>query len=205
MNYKIDQDRLQDICKNCNSPVDYLRGYGRYLSHLLSRLDYGAVGEVIKVFSQARERDSTIFFVGNGGSAATASHFSQDLGEVGRKTGGPCFRTLSLTDNVSFITAMGNDYGYEAIFTGQLSNLFKRGDVLVAISASGKSRNVVQAVKLVKQLGGITVGLVGFDGGDLLKMCDYVVHVVANKGEYGPVEDIHLVLDHMITSYLMWR
>lgn len=205
MDHKIDQDGLQEICKNCNNPVDYLRSYEKYLSYLLSRLDYEAVGKVIEVFSQARDRDAMIFFVGNGGSAATASHFAQDLGEVHRKTGGSCFRTLSLTDNVSFITAMGNDYGYDAIFTGQMSNLFKKEDILVAISASGNSPNVVQAVKLARQLGGITIGLVGFDGGELLKICNHVIHVLANKGEYGPVEDIHLALDHMITSYLMWR
>jgi D-sedoheptulose 7-phosphate isomerase len=205
MSTKITQDRLEDFCQKCNSPIEYLRGYERYLSQLLAGLDFNAVGEVIKVFNQARERAATIFFIGNGGSAATASHFAQDLGEVGRKTGGPCFRTLSLTDNVSFITAMGNDYGYETIFICQMNNLFRKGDVLVAISASGNSPNVVQGVKLARELGGITIGLVGFDGGELLKLCDYVIHVEANKGEYGPVEDIHLVLDHMITSYLTWR
>lgn len=205
MSHKINQDRLQEICKNCNDPVDYLRGYERYLSQLLAGLDYNAISEVIDVFNQARDRDATIFFVGNGGSAATASHFAQDLGEVGRKTGSPSFRTLSLTDNVSFITAMGNDYGYETIFTCQLSNLFRKGDVLVAISASGNSPNVIQAAEMARELGGITIGLVGFDGGELLKICNHVIHVGTNKGEYGPVEDIHLVLDHMITSYLTWR
>jgi len=184
---------------------DNLRKYGDYLYNLLSRLNYDNVGKIIDCFSEARNRGSTIFFIGNGGSAATASHFAQDLGEVGRKSGNKHFRTLSLTDNVPFITAMGNDYGYEKIFTGQLDNLFKKDDILVAISASGNSPNVIEAVKLVKSLGGITIGFVGFDGGRLKTLCDFVVHVEANKGEYGPVEDIHLIIDHMITSYIVWR
>ena len=190
--------------KGFNAP-DNLRKYSNYVYGLLSKINYDNIGKIIDCFSEARSRGSTIFFIGNGGSAATASHFAQDLGEVGRKSGKKHFRTLSLTDNVPFITAMGNDYGYEKIFTGQLNNLFKEGDILVAISASGNSPNVIEAVKLVKTLGGVTIGLVGFDGGRLKSLCDFVIHVEANKGEYGPVEDIHLIIDHMITSYIVWR
>ncbi len=190
--------------QNCNTS-DNLKKYGNYLYDLLSRLNYDIIDRIIDCFNKARSRGSTIFFIGNGGSAATASHFAQDLGEVGRKSGKKHFRTLSLTDNVSFITAMGNDYGFEKIFTGQLDNLFKEDDILVAISASGNSPNVIEAVKLVKKLGGVTIGFVGFDGGRLKNLCDLVVHVEANKGEYGPVEDIHLIIDHMITSFIVWR
>ncbi len=85
-----------------------------------------------------------------------------------------------------------------------MKNLYNTGDVFVAISASGNSPNVGKAVKLVKERGGATVALVGFDGGVLADLCDHVIHVVSNKGEYGPVEDIHLVIDHMITSYIIW-
>lgn len=158
---------------------------------------------VSKCFLDAREKGATIFFVGNGGSAATASHFAQDLSEVGRKAKVRSFKTLSLTDNVSFLTAVGNDYGYDKVFLIQLLELFNKGDVFVAISASGNSPNVIEAVKFAKEKGGITVGLVGFDGGKLVDLCDHVIHVVSNKGEYGPVEDIHMTLDHMITSFLM--
>jgi len=152
---------------------------------------------------EARDHDKTIYFVGNGGSAATASHFSQDMGEVGRKIKARGFRTQSLNDNVSALTAISNDYGYEQVFALQIQNNFDSGDVLVVISASGNSPNVVKAVELAKQIGGTTVGLVGFDGGRLAQICDHVVHVQSNKGEYGPVEDIHLVLNHMIVSYLI--
>jgi D-sedoheptulose 7-phosphate isomerase len=103
------------------------------------------------------------------------------------------------------MTALANDAGYETIFTGQMQDLFSEGDVLVAISASGDSPNVIAAAKLAKQRRGTTVALVGFDGGTLRSLCDIVVHVRSEKGEYGPVEDIHMVLDHMITSYLWMR
>lgn len=187
------------------NPLSYFLNYGQYVARLLSSLDYDSINNVVECFIRARELRSTIYFAGNGGSAATASHFAQDLGEVGRKTKGKLFRTVSLTDNVSFITAMGNDYGYENIFTGQMSNLFGKDDVLVAISASGNSPNVVEAARLAKQLGGVTVGLVGFDGGKLSELCDHVIHVETNKGEYGPVEDIHLIIDHMITSHIILK
>ena len=115
--------------------------------------------------------------IGNGGSAATASHFTQDLGDVGRKANVEGFKTRSLTDNTSLITALGNDFGYDKIFSIQMEEIFNKGDVLVVISASGNSLNVVNAVELAKDLQGTTVGFVGFDGGKLSAMCDYVIHV----------------------------
>ena len=205
MTKSIEQNTLNKIFNKNNNPSDYFINYGLYLKELIDKLDYDQIAIVLDCFCEARERDGTIFFAGNGGSAATASHFTQDLAEVCKKTGGKCFKTLSLTENVSYITALGNDYGYDTIFTGQLKNLFKSGDVLVAISASGNSPNVVEAVKMAKKLGGVTVGLVGFDGGKLAVLCDKVIHIASNKGEYGPVEDLHLVVDHMITSFLTWK
>ncbi len=182
---------------------EYYGSYCRYLNKLMGSLDYDAIAHVSECFLDARERRSTIFFAGNGGSAATASHFSQDLSEVGRKVDERSFKTISLTDNVAFITAAGNDYGYDKVFLIQLLELFKKGDVLVAISASGNSPNVIEAVKYANKKGGTTIGLVGFDGGKLSELCDHVIHVVSNKGEYGPVEDIHMILNHMISSFLM--
>jgi D-sedoheptulose 7-phosphate isomerase len=194
---------LQDSFNKSMNSVEYLRYYSKYLCESLLNLEYEKIVKIIKCFSDARKRGSNIYFIGNGGSAATASHFAQDLAGVSRKTGKQGFRSRSFTDNVSFITAMGNDYGYESIFTCQMSNIFEKRDVLVAISASGNSQNVVEAVKLAKKMGGISIGLIGFDGGKLLNLCDIVIHVVTNKGEYGHVEDIHLILGHMITSYFM--
>lgn len=205
MNKKVHKNQLITFYRDSDSAERYFRKYSDYLNEILSRLDYGAIKKVADYFLGARNRDATIFFLGNGGSAATASHFAQDLGEVGRKAVTKSFRTLCINESIPFMTALANDYGYDNVFTGQISNLFKKGDVLVVISASGNSPNVVEAVKLAKRLKGVTIGLVGFDGGQLRRLCDHIVHVDTSKGEYGPVEDIHLVIDHMVTSYLMMR
>ncbi len=196
---------LETFFKESPAALDYFNAYVRYLHRLLRTIDMDAVHAMAFCFLKARANDQGIFFAGNGGSAATASHFAQDLTEVGRKAKVRSFRTVSLTDNVSFITAVANDYGYERIFTIQMSELFKPGDVLVAISASGNSPNVVDAVKYARQLQGVSIGMIGFDGGKLRTLCDHVVHVRTDKGEYGPVEDVHLILVHMITSYLILR
>ena len=194
---------LSKILEKSGGLSDYYHSYVDYLHALLSRLDGQSVENVVEVFLEARKNGKTIFFVGNGGSAATASHFCQDLAEVGNKANCEGFRTLSLTDNVSFITAAGNDCGYDSIFTKQMKFLFSEGDVLVGISASGNSQNVVNAVKLAKEKGGVAVALVGFDGGELGKLADHAIHLQTPKGEYGPVEDAHMILDHIITTYLM--
>lgn len=197
--------KLKDIFGQAETPADYFQKYTRNLGVYLERLDWQAVAALTECFWAARKRGATIFFIGNGGSAATCSHFANDLAKgtsVGARAG---FRAVSLTDNIALMTALANDEGYETIFTGQMRDLFSEGDVLVAISASGDSPNVIAAAKLAKQRRGTTVALVGFDGGTLRSLCDIVVHVRSEKGEYGPVEDIHMVLDHMITSYLWMK
>lgn len=196
---------LETLFGESATSLAYFNSYVKYLHRLLTTMDMASVDAVVSCFLEARASDKTIFFVGNGGSAATASHFAQDLTEVGRKATVRSFRTMSLTDNVSLITAVANDFGYEKIFTIQMSELFKPGDVLVAISASGNSPNVVEAVKYARELQGVSIGLVGFDGGKLRTLCDHIVHVQTDKGEYGPAEDVHMILDHMITSYLIMR
>jgi D-sedoheptulose 7-phosphate isomerase len=196
-------NRLEEIFRASGERKDYFLGYTEYLHDLLRGLDHGAIEGAVDLFLEARRNHKKIFFAGNGGSAATASHFAQDLGEVGRKVNRRGFKTLSLTDNVSAISAIGNDYGYGEIFAVQMVDLFCKGDLLVAISASGNSPNVVNAVNFAREAGGKTIGLVGFDGGRLGELCDLVIHVNTAAGEYGPVEDIHLILDHMITSYLI--
>lgn len=194
---------LEKIFAQSSLQADYFRRYCDYVQRLISEIDITAVKGVVDCFQDARDADKTIFFAGNGGSATTASHFAQDMGEVGRKIRGKGFRTQSINDNVSVLTAISNDYSYEDVFTLQLQHGFDPGDVLVVISASGNSPNVVKAVELAKEKGGVTVALVGFDGGRLAEICDHVVHIQSKKGEYGPVEDIHLILNHMIVSYLM--
>ena len=197
-------NNLDGIFSESQSGGDYARRYAAYLSDLLRNLDVEAIEKVLGVFRKARSDGNTIFFVGNGGSAATCSHFAEDLAYGTWVEGKKPFRVLSLTDNTPYITALGNDEGYENVFVGQLRNLFDRGDVLVAISASGNSPNLVKAVEYANDHGGITIGMVGFDGGRLKSICHHCCHIQTAKGAYGPVEDMHLVLDHIISTYLMY-
>ena len=197
-------NNLDEIFSESQSGRDYAKRYASYLSDLLGRLDVEAIEKTIAIFQKARTDGKTIFFVGNGGSAATCSHFAEDLEYGTRTEGKKSFRVLSLTDNTAYITAVANDEGYENVFLRQLQNHFSAGDVLIAISASGNSPNVVKAVEYANGNRGITIGMVGFDGGKLKDICQHCCHVKTIKGAYGPVEDIHLVLDHIISTYLMY-
>ena len=197
---------LEKTFLDSQSGGDYAKRYVSYLSELLASLDFQAIEEVIEVFQRARADGKTVFFVGNGGSAATCSHFAEDLAYGTMVEGETPFKALSLTDNAAYITALSNDEGYENIFVGQLRNLFNAGDVLVAISASGNSPNIVKAVEYANSRGGITIGVLGFDGGIAKDRCNHCcVLVETAKGEYGPVEDIHLVLAHLTATYIGFK
>jgi D-sedoheptulose 7-phosphate isomerase len=193
---------LDRLFRQSTGLADYASQYALYLSRLLAELDCEAVERVGGVFEKARVAGRTIFLLGNGGSASTASHFANDLGLGPRVLGGSAFRALSLTDNNAFVTAAGNDLGYETIFVEQLKTLMVRGDVVVGISASGNSPNVVKAIEYAKAHRAFTVGLTGFSGGKLRELVDEAIHIATPAGDYGPVEDLHLVLDHLLTSYL---
>ena len=192
---------IEQIFRENPAPEAFARGYLDYLGKLFNRLDCGQIGIFIKTLLRAREQQSRIFFIGNGGSAATASHFANDIA-IGSRSRSKPFRAVSLCDNLALITAIGNDFGYNQIFVRQLENQLDEGDVVVAISASGNSDNILQAVTYANNNGGITVGLTGFDGGHLRRMAQQNVHVPANQGEYGPVEDIHMILDHLAGTFL---
>jgi len=196
---------FEKMFKQNPSVVSYCKEYAKHVSELLVNLDFQAINQVFEVLLNARENGNTIIFVGNGGSAATCSHFAEDLSFGTIVPGKKTFRTLSLTDNVSYITALANDEGYKNIFVGQLKNLFNPGDVVIGISASGNSQNVIKALEYANNNGGISIGLVGFDGGKIKNICKYIIHVKTTKGEYGPVEDIHLALDHMISTYVKFH
>jgi D-sedoheptulose 7-phosphate isomerase len=176
--------------------------YFDYVGNVLKRIDRKAVARFIDLFVDARERDVTVFFIGNGGSASTASHFACDIG-IGPREFDPPFRALALTDNNAVITAIGNDFGYEDIFTRQLRILGRPGDVLVAISASGNSPNLVSAIEYAKSAGIKTFALTAFDGGKMKQIADDGIHVPTEPKEYGPAEDAHLILNHVAGNYLM--
>ena len=142
------------------------------------------------------------FFIGNGGSAATASHFANDIA-IGTNSYEKPFRAVSLTDSNAIITAVGNDFGFEEIFVRQLRVLGRAGDVVVAISASGNSPNLLRTFDYAKKIDIKTVAITAFDGGKMKQMADEGVHVPTAPKEYGPAEDAHMVLDHLVGAYLM--
>jgi D-sedoheptulose 7-phosphate isomerase len=187
--------------------VGFASGYFRYLAELLRSLPTAAIEDFMAILEEARAKNNTIYVVGNGGSASTASHVATDIGMALEKVknAGEPFRVMALTDNAALITALGNDYGYDNIFVKQLALHYKDGDALVVISASGNSPNVVKAADWVRARGGKVLGLLGFDGGVLQGKCDVAITAKTPKGEYGPVEDVHLILNHMFTSWLHFK
>src|SRR6266404_2310156 len=179
---------------------DYIKG----LKDVLDRIPLEPVDEIIQAIELAQNNRQQVFVIGNDGSAATASHMMNDLckGTLGHKGDAPWprLRVIALTDNVSLMTAWANDTDYNHIFSEPLKNLAQRGDLLIAISASGNSPNILAAVEAAKQIGVKVIGLTGFGGGKLAKLAE-ISFVVPSDG-YGPVEDVHIILDHIITGYL---
>ena len=182
-------------------PAIFAQSYFNYLTQVLSSIDLQEVAAFVRTLLDARERGATVFFMGNGGSAATASHFANDLA-IGTNSYHKPFRVLSITDNNAVMTAIGNDFGYSDIFERQLRVLGKQGDVVVGISASGNSPNLLKAFDAAKKIGIRSVALTAFDGGKMRDAADEGIHVPTGLKEYGPAEDAHMILDHLIGAYL---
>jgi D-sedoheptulose 7-phosphate isomerase len=165
-------------------------------------VDLDQIERVYQTLNQARDRGAMIYLAGNGGSAATASHWANDLGKGARTGGRLPIRVISLSDNTPWVTALANDEGYERVFAGQLENFARPGDVLVVLSASGNSANLLRAVELARARRVITVGFLGFDGGALKSLVDEVVLLPTRKGAYGLVESGHDLICHILTACL---
>jgi D-sedoheptulose 7-phosphate isomerase len=160
-----------------------------------------AVAKLVETFQQALKEDRQIFVFGNGGSAANASHFATDLGKGSSDKLGKRFRVLSLNDNVSWITALGNDYAYDDVFVRQLMNYGKAGDLVLVMSVSGSSPNIVKAVEWAKKNGLRTIALVGGKGGRLAELAEQ--SIVIKDTHYGRVEDAHMGVCHLICYAFM--
>jgi len=197
-------NNVEQMLKKSESLRQFARQYFDYISNLLSELDMSAVARFAAEMEKARQNQNTVFFIGNGGSAATASHMVNDFGTdiLKRTETDTPLHVLSLTDNTSVMLAIANDAGYENLFVKQLRIHYRPSDKLVAISASGNSPNVVLAAEWVKKQGGVVIALVGFDGGKLKEIADVTIHVKALQGEFGPVEDIHLIMNHLLSYWL---
>ena len=173
----------------------------KYINQLISTLqemDVDAVAEIINALENVKGK---IYVIGNGGSAATASHMVNDLGAGLRRRKIRSFDVESLSDNAPVCTALANDIGYKNVFYMQLKDRITPDDILIAISCSGNSKNITKAVKYSKKIGAKIIGVTGFDGGKLKEKSDINFHVPSKNDDYGLVEDMHMILNHVIYSY----
>ena len=175
----------------------------KYLSDLQAALENFPTQELENIASVILENriNKTLFVAGNGGSATTASHMVTDLG-VGSQKHGCGIRAIGLTDNQGVLTATSNDLSYDKIFSEQLRLLAKPNDLFLAFSASGNSKNLVEAFKVAKEIRVKTIAVTGFDGGEIMKKADYSIHIHTEIGNYGVVEDVHSVISHLITQLI---
>ncbi len=189
------------MAKSLNNPIPNLEAYFTKVRRALDSIELNEIQNVFSILEKVRTNRQTLYIAGNGGSASTSQHFSVDLG-VGGIDRNSIIRSFSLSDNQSAITAIANDRNYREVFSTQLKVLGDEGDVLLVISASGNSVNLIEAVSTAKSLGMTTIGLLGFNGGELRLLCDYSILVETDLGEYGIVEDIHLSICHNLTEAL---
>ncbi len=178
-----------------------IRTYFSTVQELINKTPFDAVDQVVEAMVNAYRDEKIIYICGNGGSAATATHFGCDLAKRPIVAGQPRYRVVSLTDNNALMTALSNDIGYEAVFSEQLIPLVRKGDILIGISGSGNSKNVLNAVEVARQAGAITIGFSGYDGGKLAPAVDISVHVPSFN--MAMVEDVHLMLEHAICERLL--
>ena len=186
-----------------DSAQEHITAYFKKVRSCLDEIAPADIRGIVDIIINAYQHNRCVFIMGNGGSAATASHFARDLSIGTAVPGKRRLRAVSLTDNVVAITALANDLDYQAIFSEQLMGHLEKGDVVIGISASGNSPNVLKGIEYARDQGAVTVGLVGFGGGKLKGMVQKAL--VLSSKEYGPVEDIHLMLDHIISSLVKER
>lgn len=183
--------------------MNYTKEIEKYIETekcVLDHIDKKDVNEVMNILENAREKGKHIFICGNGGSAATASHFCCDFNKGVSLEQEQKYNFECLNDNIPTMMAVANDIGYEEIFVVPLQNKMEEGDVVIGISGSGNSSNVLKAIEYANANGGITIGLVGYDGGALKKAARHAIHV--NIDNMQIVEDVHMILDHVMMYVL---
>ncbi|MDP6437812.1 MAG: SIS domain-containing protein [Gammaproteobacteria bacterium] len=184
-------------------PVAFAKWYRAAELEQWERLDFKAIEEIAGLLEKAEQEDAQVFVMGNGGSAATASHIATDWAKTAERAGKPLLRCTSLNDNVAFMSAIGNDLGYEKLFVRQLENVLNAGDLVVLISGSGNSPNVIEAAAFAREKGASVVAFTGFSGGKLRTMSDVVFHV--DSDQYGVIEDMHMAVGSILAFYLKQR
>lgn len=186
--------------------MDFKKEIGTYLEHeieTLRALDVEAINEALNLLLEAFENGNTVYIFANGGSSATASHFQNDFNKGVSEHTEKKFNFLCLNDNVATVMAVANDIGFEEVFRFQLRGHLKPGDLVMAISGSGNSKNVINAVEYAKSCGNRIIGLTGFGGGRLRELADVALHVPVNSMQI--TEDVHMVFDHLMMSVFYKR
>jgi len=174
---------------------EFAQGYLEKIADLSKEISSGQIELVLKILEDKLENKHTIFIAGNGGSASTASHM---VGDLAKTTGRP-FKAICLSDNITQLTATGNDISYDQVFSNRLENLGQEKDLLIVITGSGNSKNIIEVVKTAKKLKMHTMAFLGADGGKVMVMVGS--HILIPSFEYGPIEDFHMILVHLITAY----
>ncbi len=179
---------------------------GTYITELtavLQAMPLEAIGDALAILDNARTSGRCVFVAGNGGSASTASHMANDFMKTITKTGGTPLETISLSDNVPLLTAIANDVSFDAVFSAQLKTLAQKEDVLIVISGSGNSKNLIDVIKEARIHQMKVIGFLGMDGGLIKDMVDTAIVVPSH--DYGPIEDVHLILNHLITAWFLQK
>jgi len=180
----------------------YLEGYKVRLNNIIKLIDSNDLAQVVTKIIETFKNNKTLYIAGNGGSSATASHMQADFAFFTRNFTKFRPKVRALTDNIPLITAIGNDNSFSDIFVEQMRGNFETGDAIICISASGNSENVIRAAEFANNHGGTSIAFVGFDGGKLKEVAKMVIFTPSPKGDYGPVEDVHTILSHIIVNYI---
>lgn len=196
-----------DIKKNLDSSsfINFSKSYLNLSQDLLANLDLKILENIVHLIEDCADSNNTIYVAGNGGSASTASTFVNDIGfdVCKRSSNKRKIKIVSLNDNIPSLTAISNDIDYDSIFQNQIEINFQLNDVFIVFSGSGNSKNLINAVEWIKKNRmGKTIGFLGFEGGKLGAICDHSIIIKSKKGLYGPVEDLHLICNHIISLWL---
>lgn len=182
--------------------ASFLESYKLRLNNLFDSIDIDMLEAIIKSMINTFKNGKTMYIIGNGGSAATASHIQADFQFFVRYFTKFRPKVIALTDNVPLMTAISNDNSYEDVFYEQMKCMFTKGDLLLAISASGNSPNIIKAVEYARKLGGKSIAFCGFNGGKLKDIADLPLFTPNDDKDYGPIEDLHMILDHVLINFI---
>jgi len=201
------KNNINTLARKSDNIAQFAKLYFKKLSLIFNKINFDKLINLEKILIKARLNKKNIFIFGNGGSAATASTMANDLGfDILKKTSTKLpFKFFSLTDNTPVLTAIANDIGYENVLVGQLKIHFKKGDIVILISASGNSKNLLKASQWINKNGGYIFSFLGFNGGKLKSYSNDYILVNTEKGEYGPVEDIHLIINHILAHWFQFK